>query len=98
MVVERPRLRPRPWPLRCTRIKLGRTVLVAQQGGEPIHARAAQSTGGVTVLVGPEGGFSETEHRVLTEAGACVVSLGAAIYRIETAGVVAVAAIKNACP
>lgn len=86
-----------PLAIATNAIKLGRTVLVAERGGEPVHTCAARCTGGVTILVGPEGGFSATETHSLREAGACAVSLGASIYRIETAAVVAVAAIKNAC-
>jgi 16S rRNA (uracil1498-N3)-methyltransferase len=73
----------------------GRTVLVAQQGGEPVHTSASQIDGPITVLVGPEGGFSESELRAFDDADVEMISLGGSICRIETAAVIAVAAIKN---
>lgn len=74
----------------------GRAVLVAQQGGVPLHEAMRAIDGPVSVLIGPEAGFSEEELRGLGEAEATFASLGRAIYRIETAAVVAVAAIKSA--
>lgn len=46
----------------------------------------------VSVFVGPEGGFEESEAEMLEAAGAKVVSLGNRILRTETAGL-AVAAV-----
>lgn len=43
----------------------------------------------VSVLIGPEGGFSEEEVQRLAEAGAKIFSLGPRILRTETAGLVA---------
>jgi len=43
----------------------------------------------ITVLIGPEGGFSEAESRRFVEFGAREVSLGPSILRTETAAVVA---------
>jgi 16S rRNA (uracil1498-N3)-methyltransferase len=46
----------------------------------------------IAVIVGPEGGFSETEaDSFITGAGARAVSLGEAILRTETAGAAALA-------
>ena len=44
------------------------------------------------IAVGPEGGWTENEHRVAVECGFLSVNLGTRIYRIETASV-ALAAI-----
>ncbi|MBI5492703.1 MAG: 16S rRNA (uracil(1498)-N(3))-methyltransferase [Deltaproteobacteria bacterium] len=44
----------------------------------------------VTILVGPEGGFTEKEVEEATEAGFTPVSLGKRILRTETAAIVAV--------
>ena len=54
---------------------------IARAGGE----RA------VTLVVGPEGGFSEAEARAMEAAGGRLVSLGPRILRTETAGPVAAA-------
>jgi len=49
----------------------------------------------VSLLVGPESGFSEDEYELATEAGYLPVSLGSRILRTETAGPVAVALLMN---
>jgi 16S rRNA (uracil1498-N3)-methyltransferase len=50
----------------------------------------------VTILVGPEGGFTEEEVERTTGAGAQPIALGSAILRIETAAVALVAAFSLA--
>ena len=45
----------------------------------------------VAIIIGPEGGFSDTEAEMLVEAGAKSVSLGKTILRTETAGPAALA-------
>jgi 16S rRNA (uracil1498-N3)-methyltransferase len=47
----------------------------------------------VTMIVGPEGGFSEGEVRIAQKAGFVSVSLGPRILRMETAAVVAAALV-----
>lgn len=47
----------------------------------------------LTILIGPESGFTEAEVRACVEAGAKVFTLGAAILRIETAAVAALAVV-----
>ena len=49
--------------------------------------------GDVTILVGPEGGFSEQEVERAVASGWDVVSLGERRLRAETAGIVAAAAV-----
>ena len=48
---------------------------------------------GVTLLVGPEGGFTEGEEAAARSAGFQPVSLGPRVLRTETAGIAAIAAI-----
>jgi len=50
----------------------------------------------LTLLVGPEGGFTEEEVRQAVEHGAHAVSLGSAILRIETAAISLLAVISLA--
>lgn len=45
----------------------------------------------VAIIIGPEGGFSDAEAKMLVEAGAQSVSLGKTILRTETAGPAALA-------
>ena len=47
----------------------------------------------MAVIIGPEGGFSDSEARALKELGADCVSLGKTILRTETAGPAALAMI-----
>ncbi len=45
------------------------------------------------IIIGPEGGISSEEASMLIKAGACPVSLGPRIFRTETAGFAALAAL-----
>lgn len=47
----------------------------------------------IGLIIGPEGGFSEEEYRLITGAGAKSVSLGKTILRAETAPIAALAMI-----
>lgn len=80
---------------------------VAQRDLHPrilLSPRASQSLAGwakhhppqaLTVMVGPEGGFSEDEEKAAIAHGALCLSLGERVLRTETAGL-AVAAALNA--
>jgi 16S rRNA (uracil1498-N3)-methyltransferase len=52
--------------------------------------------GGITLAVGPEGGWSAAEIALFTRAGWHSASLGPRILRVETA-VIAALAIVNSC-
>ena len=57
-------------------------------------AGAAGAARGVSVLIGPEGGFDERERRSLAgQPGAIAISLGPRILRADTAGVAALALV-----
>ena len=60
----------------------------AAHGGQVSDAAPAKS-----VLIGPEGGFSDDEFAALDAAGARGISLGATILRAEVAAVVAISRI-----
>ena len=47
------------------------------------------------ILVGPEGGFSDTEFAALDAAGAIGISLGKTILRAELAAAIAVGRISE---
>ncbi len=61
-------------------------------------SRAVEQNASVdaTILIGPEGGFTEAEVERTTGAGAQPIALGSAILRIETAAVALVAAFSLA--
>jgi 16S rRNA (uracil1498-N3)-methyltransferase len=50
----------------------------------------------ILVVIGPEGGLTESEARMLEAAGAHLISLGSRILRTETAGLVTLAALLYA--
>jgi 16S rRNA (uracil1498-N3)-methyltransferase len=50
---------------------------------------------GADLLVGPEGGFSQTEYEDAEVAGVKAVSLGPRILRTETAAAAALAVIQS---
>ena len=47
------------------------------------------------ILIGPEGGFSDSEFEKIDKSGACGLSLGKTILRAETAAVVAITRVLN---
>ena len=64
--------------------------------GDAVGAAGLDGTDAVAVIVGPEGGFTSQEVAVMVAAGARVVSLGPAVLRTETAGVVVPALVLAA--
>lgn len=72
----------------------GARVWLADPAGSAVREAGALAGGaaaGQVVLVGPEGGFTEAEVRDVLAAGASPVAFGAAVLRVETAAVVALA-------
>lgn len=63
----------------------GEAVWFAHPGAPPPRGEAR--LGAVTVLVGPEGGFTKAEVAAMAAAGAAPVGLGDGVLRIETAAV-----------
>ncbi|MEM0984318.1 MAG: RsmE family RNA methyltransferase [Planctomycetota bacterium] len=84
-------------------LEIGEPVEFADTLAEPVITRIAHpgdtgaalpQTDRLFVLIGPEGGFSDTEVAAARDAGIQPISLGPHICRIETA---AVAAASQAC-
>lgn len=48
----------------------------------------------VTIMIGPEGGFTEQEQQLALSQGAIALSLGARVLRTETAGMAAIASLN----
>lgn len=72
----------------------GATIVIADAGGEAVPQRAVACD--VSVLIGPEGGFSPSERQAIARSGASVIALGPHVLRIETAAVLAAAAMLRA--
>ena len=56
---------------------------------------AGDSNHEISIVVGPEGGISETELELFEAAGAIRVHLGSDILRTSTAGMAAIAVIES---
>lgn len=72
----------------------GSQMWLAHPAAQAVSVTAAlnQQENDVTLLVGPEGGFTQAEMEQAVAAGARPLTLGASILRIETAAVALVAA------
>ncbi len=71
----------------------GRTLKDALRAFKDRDATAAEKGADIAVIIGPEGGFSDREVKLLKEVGADCVSLGKTILRTETAGMAALSMI-----
>lgn len=70
-------------------------VLVAhEEATEPLADIRLPERGRIAVVIGPEGGISEQEVERFIAAGARLVSLGDAVLRTSTAGLVALAQLQ----
>lgn len=58
-----------------------------------LHQHLAEPVGELAIMVGPEGGLSPAEIRLLLEKGAHPVHLGSRVLRAETAAIYGMAAI-----
>ena len=76
--------------------------LADRRDGLMLHHAAAQTLaalpdpqGGLNLLIGPEGGLSESERTTAKASGFIAVSLGPRVLRTETAPIAALAAIQT---
>jgi 16S rRNA (uracil1498-N3)-methyltransferase len=81
------------------RFPSGRLLVFCDEGadlGDPIAAlRAAPAHCGISLLVGPEGGFEDVEREAVLRLGTVVrLSLGPRILRADTAAVAALALVQ----
>lgn len=65
-------------------------------GGEPLNSLLSCGAHDIGIFIGPEGGISKEELRLLEENGAKTATLGERILRTETAPIAALAAIMFA--
>jgi 16S rRNA (uracil1498-N3)-methyltransferase len=70
------------------------TILLSPRGTQSMAAWArAQEPCDLTLLVGPEGGFTSQEEEAALAAGALPLTMGPRVLRTETAGLAALAAL-----
>jgi 16S rRNA (uracil1498-N3)-methyltransferase len=77
----------------------GKRLLVfcdeAADATNPLPALQGESTAGIDVLIGPEGGFAEEERAILLRQPRTLrLSLGPRILRADTAGVAALTLVQ----
>ena len=72
-------------------------ILLTPRGGQSLADWArGQPPQPLSLLIGPEGGYTEQEEDAAMAAGALGLSMGPRILRTETAGIAAVAALNAA--
>ena len=64
-------------------------LVLDEEAGTPLSAYDVPADGDVILIVGPEGGVSDTEREVFAAAGALPARLGPTVLRTSTAGTVA---------
>jgi len=75
----------------------GSLLVFSEKGGTSIAAalRRAGTRHDLTILIGPEGGWSHAELALLNDRGVTAVSLGPRILRTETAALVAITLVQH---
>ena len=68
--------------------------VILRPGADATLAAAPVADGAITVLIGPEGGFSDSEYEAAAAAGFCEVGFGPRVLRTETAALAIVAALQ----
>lgn len=73
----------------------GSTRLILSPAGELKVRDLKTASAALIVLIGPEGGLSEAEHRAALDAGFRALGLGPRVLRTETAALAALAALQQ---
>ncbi len=81
-------------PVRFSELDLSNVVFADERAAYG-HGTVDIPSGTTAVLVGPEGGFSDSEFSALDASGACGISLGQTILRAELAAQIAVARVAG---
>jgi len=72
-----------------------RRVLLSPRANESLQTWARHQPGqAITLMIGPEGGWSEHEERLAISHGALCLGMGERVLRTETAGMAALAALQ----
>jgi 16S rRNA (uracil1498-N3)-methyltransferase len=74
----------------------GEIILFFEGGGQSITELVSCKTEYLSIFIGPEGGFEQSEVDLALQSGGKIGSLGARILRTETAPIAALAAIMLA--
>jgi len=80
---------PVPFPALCRELSGRPALIFSEQGGQTFPSIIGNSSG-LTLVVGPEGGWSGEEITLATSSGLIPIHLGPRILRTETAAIAAV--------
>ena len=72
-----------------------RLVLDTTEATAPLSTMSLPQTRPITLCIGPEGGFTDTERARFQEAAWQSVTLGPSVLRVETAVIVGLGSIQN---
>lgn len=79
----------------CAQQDMHKRILLSPRGGQSLADWARhQPPQAISLMIGPEGGFSVQEEDHAMARGALALSMGPRILRTETAGIAAVAALN----
>ncbi len=85
---------PLPLPSALATVPGDHAVYYLDRAGVPLVSRLLeQASGGVSMFVGSEGGFTEEEQNLFDAGGVRSVSLGPHIFRADTASIAACAVV-----
>jgi len=65
-----------------------------KKGNKALHECLSYDIDEISIFIGPEGGFSNFEYRLLKDNGFIPINLGKNILRVDTASLFAIAAVK----
>jgi 16S rRNA (uracil1498-N3)-methyltransferase len=88
-------LSPAPFPDWIARTNNDEMRLMLQPDSTRVLADLEKPSGGITLLVGPEGGMNTDERALATMSGYSGLRLGARILRTETAALAALSGIQT---
>jgi len=86
------------WPDGPITREMPLVLVFTEKGGEPIDPVLAdcRKSAPVTAVIGPEGGWSNTEITAMIEFGCRAITLGPRTLRTETASIAAITLIQHA--
>ncbi len=74
--------------------KIEYRFILSPTGNVQLNTLSLPPSAKILLLIGPEGGFSEAETKLATEAGCLALHLGPRILRTETAAIAAITALQ----
>ncbi len=86
---------PQPFATAAADPSTQRFFLEENPGAPPLLSALPTDTGAISILTGPEGGWTDRERALASEAAWKPVSLGAHILRAETAAIAALAILSQ---